>query len=164
MKVSWIKVSGATRYRVYRNNKLIFTTSALVVTDKDVKYKGGSKYTYKVVATEKNTGDSDLYKTGTYYRLMPVGIKSVTNPSAGRMTVTYDKSSGSSGYVVRYGLKRDMSDAKVITVQGQNNLSRTFGGMKKGKTYYVQVRTYKLDNGVRYYSGYCTTKTITIRK
>ena len=95
---------------------------------------------------------------------MPVGIKSLTNPSAGKMTVTYDKSAGCYGYVVRYGLKADMSDARVITVQGQNTTSRTFGGMKKGKTYFVQVRTYKLDNGVRYYSGYCTTKMIKILK
>ena len=164
MKVNWERVSGATRYKVYRDGKLIFTTSALVVTDKEVKYKGGTKFVYKVVATEKNTGDSDLFKTATYYRLMPVGIKTLSNPSAGKMTVTYDKSTGSSGYVVRYGLKSDMSDAKVITVQGQNTLSRTFGGMQKGKTYYVQVRTYKIENGVRYYSGYCTTKTITIKK
>ena len=164
MKVSWEKVSGATRYKVYRDDKLIFTTSALVVTDKEVKYKGGTKFVYKVVATEKNAGDSDLSKTAKYYRLMPVGIKSLSNTSAGKMTVTYDKSPGCYGYVVRYGLKKDMSDARVITVQGQNTTSRTFGGMKKGKTYYVQVRTYKLDNGVRYYSGYCTTKTITIKK
>ena len=164
MKVSWVEVSGATRYKVYRDGKLIFTTSALVVTDKDVKYKGGTKFVYKVVATEKNTGDSDLFKTATYYRLMPVGIKSLTNPSAGKMTVTYDRSTGSSGYVVRYGLKSDMSDAKVITVQGEKTLSRTFGGMQKGKTYYVQVRTYKIENGIRYYSGYCTTKKITIKK
>ena len=164
MKVSWVKVSGATRYDVYRGDKKLFTTSALAVTDKQVKYSSGKKYTYKVIAYARSCGYSDSFKTGTYYRLMPVGIKSLTNPSAGKMTVTYDKSSGSSGYVVRYGLKSDMSDAKVITVQGQNTLSRTFGGMKKGKTYYVQVRTYKLDNGVRYYSGYCTTKKITIKK
>ena len=144
--------------------KYIFTTSALEVTDKEVRYKGGTKYVYKVVATEKQFGDSEFFKTATCYRLMPVGIKSLTNPSAGKMTVTYDKSAGCYGYVVRYGLKADMSDARVITVQGQNTTSRTFGGMKKGKTYFVQVRTYKLDNGVRYYSGYCTTKMITIKK
>ena len=79
------------------------------------------------------------------------------------MTVTYDKSKGCYGYVVRYGLKKDMSDANVVTVKGENTLSRTFSGMKKGRTYYVQVRTYKLDNGVRYYSGYCTTKTVKVR-
>ena len=164
MKVSWTKVRGATSYKVYRNGKHIFTTSALEVTDKEVKYKGGTKYVYKVIATENRFGDSKLFRTSTCYRLLPVGIKSLTNPSAGKMTVTYDKSEGCYGYVVRYGLKADMSDAKVVTVQGQNTTSRTFGNMKKGKTYFVQVRSYKLDNGVRYYSGYCTTKMIKITK
>lgn len=54
--------------------------------------------------------------------------------------------------------------AKVITVKGENTTSKTFGGLVKGKTYYVQVRTYKIENGVRYYSGYCTTKTVKITK
>ena len=164
IKVSWESVTGATRYRVYRDNKPLFETSALNVTDKSVKYNSGTKYVYKVVATAKDVGDSPKSRTATMYRLMPVGIKSLTNPSAGKMTVTYDKANGSSGYVVRYGLKSDMSDAKVITVSGANTTSRTFSGMKKGKTYYVQVRTYKIENLVRYYSGYCTTKKITITK
>ena len=164
IKVSWEKVEGATSYYVYRDNQRLFKTSALSVTDKDVKYKNGSKFVYKVVATAKGSGDSPKARTATMYRLMPVGITSLTNPSAGKMTVTYDYCYGGSGYVVRYGLKSDMSDAKVITVKGDLTTSRTFGGMQKGKTYYVQVRTYKIDNGVRYYSGYCTTKKITIKK
>ena len=164
IKVSWEKVEGATSYYVYRDGIYLFKTSALVVTDKDVKYDTGTKYVYKVIATAKSFGDSPKARTATMYRLMPVGIKSITNPSAGKMTVTYDYCAGGSGYVVRYGLSSDMSDAKVITVKGENTTSRTFGGMKKGKTYYVQVRTYKIENGVRYYSGYCTTKKITISK
>ena len=164
IRVSWEKVGGATSYYVYRDNAYLFKTSALEVTDKEVKSNAGNKYVYKIIATKKGIGDSPKFRTATMYRLIPVGIKSLTNNEVGKMTVTYDKSSGSSGYVVRYGLKSDMSDARVVTVKGQNTLSRTFGGMKKGKTYYVQVRTYKIENGVRYYSGYCTTKTITIKK
>ena len=57
-----------------------------------------------------------------------------------------------------------MSDAKVITVKGEDTLSRTFSGLTKGKTYYVQVRTYKIVDGIRYYSAYCTTKTVKISK
>ena len=164
IKVTWLPVEGSTRYKVYRDGELIKTTSVLEITDGDVKYRSGEKFTYKVVATAKNVGDSLVARTGTYYRLMPVGIKTVTNSGAGKMTVTYDKSAGSSGYVVRYGLKSDMSDAKVITVKGEDTLSRTFSNLTKGKTYYVQVRTYKIDNGIRYYSGYCTTKTVKIVK
>lgn len=164
LKVTWLKVPGANRYKVYRDGRVIKITSGLEITDGYVKSSAGKKFTYKVVAMAKDLGDSTVSRTGTYYRLIPVGIKSVTNPGPGQMTVTYDKSAGSSGYVVRYGLKSDMSDAKVITVQGAGTLSRTFNNLTKGKTYYVQVRTYKIDNGVRYYSGYCTTKRVTITK
>ena len=164
IKVSWNKVEGATSYFVYRDDKLLFRTSALEVTDKEVKYNSGIRYTYRVIASAKGVGNSTKSRTAKMFRLMPVGIKSLTNPSAGKMTVTYDKCKGCYGYVVRYGLKKDMSDANVITVKGENTLSRTFSGMKKGKAYYVQVRTYMLEYGVRYYSGYCTTKTITIKK
>ena len=164
LKVTWQKVPGANRYMVYRDGKAIKITSGLEITDGYVKSGAGKKFTYKVVAMAKDLGESTVSRTGTYYRLIPVGIKSVTNSGPGRMTVTYDKSAGSSGYVVRFGLKGDMSDAKVITVKGAGTLSRTFSGLAKGKTYYVQVRTYKIDNGIRYYSGYCTTKRVTITK
>ena len=164
LKVTWQKVPGANRYMVYRDGKAIKITSGLEITDGYVKSSAGKKFTYKVVAMAKDLGESTVSRTGTYYRLIPVGIKSVTNSGPGRMTVTYDKSAGSSGYVVRFGLKGDMSDAKVITVKGAGTLSRTFSGLAKGKTYYVQVRTYKIDNGIRYYSGYCTTKRVTITK
>ena len=164
IKVSWAKVEGATSYYVYRNDRFLFRTSALEVTDKEVKYDTGTRFTYRVIASAKGVGNSTKSRTAKMYRLWPVGIKSLTNPASGRMTVTYDKCSGCYGYVVRYGLKKDLSDANVVTVKGEDTLSRTFSGMKKGKTYYVQVRTYMLEYGVRYYSGYCTTKTLTIKK
>ena len=170
IKVTWVKVPDATSYYIYRDNldgkgyKFLFRTSALEVTDKEVRYELGKKFRYKVLATSKYGGDAEGFRTSTYYRLMPTGITSVTNSGAGKMTVTYDKSSGGSGYVVRYGLKQDMSDAKVITVKGENTTSRTFSGLKKGQTYYVQARTYKIEDGIRYYSGYCLTKKVKIVK
>ena len=126
---------GATSYYVYRDSKLLFRTSALEVTDKEIKYDTGTKFTYRVIASAKGVGNSTKSRTAKMFRLMPVGIKTLTNPSAGKMTVTYDKCSGCYGYVVRYGLNKDMSDANAITVKGENALSRTFAGMKKGKTY-----------------------------
>ena len=168
IKVSWEKVPGATSYYVYRDGNQIFKTSKCEVTDKDVKYNSGTKFVYKVVATAKGIGDSKKDRSATMYRLMPVGIKLLTSSAAGKMTVSYDKSSGSSGYVIQYSLRRDMSGAKVITVSGADTTSRTFSGLEKGKTYYVQVRTYRLERLAgrtnRYYSGYCTTKSVKIKK
>ena len=164
MKISWESVTGARWYNVYRDGVHVLTTSRLYGLDRDVRLKSGKKFKYKVVAVDRDNVESVLFRTCTYFRLLPVKITKLSNPSAGKMKVEYDKSPGCYGYVVRYGLKSDMSDANVVSVKGANTLSRTFGGMKKGKTYYVQVRTYMLENGVRYYSGYCTTQKITIKK
>ena len=167
IKVYWEGVAGAKYYKVYRGDEYLFTTSRTYATDLAVKSDNGRKYTYRVVASttkENDSGDSTIARTGSGYRLIPVGITSLRNNAAGKIAVTYGKNAKSTGYVIRFGLKKDMSDAKVITVQGAGTLKRVLSGVKKGKTYYVQVRAYKLENGVRYYSGYCTTKRVTITK
>ena len=183
LKVRWEPVSGADGYVVYRvndtsvslspdtyeavffsGNAPIKSTTKTEITDTEVKYENGSKFTYKVAAVSSRLGESKKTRSSTYYRLLPVGITSVKSTSAGKMTVTYDKNEKGSGYVVRYGLKSDMSDAKVITVKDPATTVKTFSGLTEGKTYYVQVRSYKIENGIRYYSGYCTTKTVKIAK
>ena len=167
IKVYWEAVEGARYYKVYRGTEFLFTTSRLYATDTGAKSENGNKYTYKVVASttkESGIGDSTVTRTGTGYRLIPVGITLLTNPAAGKMAVGYGQNDKSTGYVIRFGLKQDMSDAKVITVQGAGTLQRVLSGVIKGKTYYVQVRTYKLENGARYYSGYCTTKSLRITR
>jgi len=163
LKVTWEKVDGAARYNVYRGGLLIKTTSRPEITDSDIKIFYGLKFTYAVFAVSKEGGESTKCRTGAYYRLKPVGIKSLKNISAGKVAVDYDYSFGNSGYVVRFSTNQDMSDAKVITVKG-NTTRRVLSGLKKGKTYYVQVRAYRIENGVRYYSGYCTTKSIKVEK
>jgi len=167
IKVYWESVPGAKYYKVYRGDEYLFTTSRLYATDTSVKSDNGRKYTYRVTASttkDNDSGDSTVSRTGTGYRLIPVGITSLKNNAAGKLAVNYGKNARSTGYVIRFGLKPDMTDAKVITVQGAGTLTRVLSGVKKGKTYYVQVRTYKLENGVRYYSGYCTTKSVKITK
>lgn len=167
IKVYWEAVEGARYYKVYRGTEFLFATSRLYATDTGVKGANGNKYTYRVVASttkDSGIGDSTVMRTGTGYRLIPVGITLLTNPAAGKMAVSYGQNDKSTGYVIRFGLRQDMSDAKVITVQGAGTLQRVLSGVIRGKTYYVQVRTYKLENGVRYYSGYCTTKSLRITR
>ena len=162
LKVRWEPVSGAREYVVYRGSTLIKRTSKTEITDTDVKGDNGKKFTYKVAAVSGTGKISTNVRTSTYYRLLPAGIKSVNSPSTGKMTVTYGNNEKGSGYVVRFGLKSDMSDAKVITVTDPAVTTKTFTGLQAGKMYYVQVRSYKIENGIRYYSGYCSTRTVTI--
>ena len=151
LKVRWEPVQDAKEYVVYRGSTLIKRTSKTEITDTDLKYDNGKKFTHKVAAVSRTGTISAKVRTSTYYRLLPVGIKSLKSPSAGKMTVIYDKNGKGSGYVVRFGLKSDMSDAKVITVKDPATTTKTFSGLQEGKTYYVQVRSYKIENGIRYY-------------
>ena len=162
ISLRWEKVDGATYYHVYRGDVLIAETSKLECVDKGVVNNIGQKYTYKVIASKSKKWFSTKARTAAMYRLRPVGITSLTSTEPGKMTVKYDNGGVCTGYVVRFGLQSDMSDAKVISVQGVGTTTRTFSNLKKGKTYYVQVRTYKLENDTRYYSGYSYTKSVKI--
>ena len=134
LKVRWEPVQDAKEYVVYRGSTLIKRTSKTEITDTDLKYDNGKKFTHKVAAVSRTGRISAKVRTSTYYRLLPVGIKSLKSPSAGKMTVTYDKNGKGSGYVVRFGLKSDMSDAKVITVKDPAVTTKTFSGLQEGKT------------------------------
>ena len=46
-----------------------------------------------------------------------------------------------------------------VTVKGAKTLSKTVTDLKKGKTYYVKVRAYKLVNGKKLYGAYSKTLT-----
>ncbi|MBR2539489.1 MAG: hypothetical protein IKE85_01485 [Mogibacterium sp.] len=71
------------------------------------------------------------------------------------------KKSQASGYQVRYGRNEDMSDAKIKTIgKKYNKVSKKITKLKKKKTYYVQVRTYKTVDGVKYYSEWSKTKKV----
>ena len=128
--------------------------------------KNGEKFTYKVVAstTKDATGDSYRQRTAAGYRILPSGIRSLQNSEPGKMTVTYGQNSSATGYVIRFSKNREMSNAKVITVKDADTLSRTFSGLTKGATYYVQMRAYKLVDNFRYYSQYSTIRSLTITK
>ena len=167
IKVSWEKVKGAKYYKIYRDGIQILKTSKTNAVDTEVKYNNGCKYTYKVIASttkDDSSGDSKAYRTSTGYRLMSVGIKSLKNTAAGELTVTYEKNTACNGYVIYFGLKDDMSDAKNRVVGNANTLSKTIGGLRKGKTYYVNVRARILDGKHKYYSGYSRIKEVRIEK
>ena len=55
--------------------------------------------------------------------------------------------------------KKFSKNVEKVTVKGTKNLSKTVTGLKKGKTYYVKVRAYKLVNGKKLYGAYSKTLT-----
>ncbi len=77
--------------------------------------------------------------------------------------MTINKIKGAKGYQVQYAANSKFKKGVKSKTMGKASL--TLGGMKKGKTYYVRVRAYKMDseNG-KIYGKYGAAKKAKIKK
>ena len=165
IKLTWAKVAGASGYIIYRNNtKVRAITKGTTVTWTDTAANtNGTKYVYKVFA-KASTGTSKLSKSVIAYRVARPAVSSLENSSTKSMTVKWGKNAKATGYVIQYGLKKDFSDAKNVTVAKAATVTKTITKLTKNKTYYVRISTYKTVNKVKYYSAWSVAKTVKITK
>jgi len=56
-----------------------------------------------------------------------------------------------------------MKGAKIVSVTKSKTTAKTIKQLKSKKKYWVQVRTYKTVNGVKYFSGWSAKKAITTK-
>ena len=99
------------------------------------------------------------------FRILPktVSGQKVSSKTRGKITVSWKKVAKSSGYQIQYGVKSSFSGAKTVTVKSSSS-SKVISGLKRGKTYYVRIRSYKNVNGKAYYSKWCAKKKVTVKK
>ena len=166
IRLTWKKVTGANGYKVYRGSKLIKTIAGgSTVTYTDAKANtNGTKYTYKVVA-KGTTGDSTLYRSRVIYRLARPAVSSVTNSASKKMTVKWGRNTAATGYQIQYSTDKTFrSGNKSVTVTGAGTISKVIGGLAKGQTCYVRIRTYKTVANVKYWSAWSAVKSVKIIK
>ena len=102
---------------------------------------------------------------GTYYLASDLGIKfkytftpantavsSAKKTSSKAVTVKWKKVSDVTGYQIQYSTKSDFSSKKTVTVKKASTTSTKIKSLKKGKKYYVRVRSYVTINGKKCYS------------
>lgn len=125
-----------------------------------------SSYKTKVTAIKKGTtGNLKLYaKWEKVTKPSKPAISSVKNAQSKKMTVKLKKKvSGAKGYEMIYATDKKFTKNKK-TVRF-SDLTKTVSKLKKGKTYYVKVRAYKLDSANnRVYGAYSSVKKVTIKK
>ena len=111
-------------------------------------------YSVKVLSM----ADSKFYTAGFTINPKATKIKSVS-ASKKKLSVKWSKVKKEiSGYKIMYSTKKNFkSCTKTLTV-GKTKTSKTIKGLKKGKKYYVKVRTYKKINGKSYYSSWSASK------
>ena len=69
-----------------------------------------------------------------------------------------------SGYQLQYTTYSKFSKATTKWANKNSTVSSKFTKLKKGKTYYVRIRTYKTVNKTKVYSNWCTAKKVVIKK
>ena len=131
----------------------------------EVLYSGGCKNvgTYKV--TIKFKGDYSGTKTFTF-KINPVKT-TVSKLTAGKKIIKVKiakKTKQITGYEIQYATSKKFSNAKVKTIKSYKTTKSNLKNLKAKKKYYVRVRTYKVVNGIRYYSGWSKIKAIKTKK
>ena len=147
-KLSWDKISGASKYYVYRatsksgSYEKIGSTTSTSYTDSDAKV--GKKYYYKVKAvysdnTSANSAYSDIV-SGTRDLARPdVSVKL----SSGKPKLSWDKVSKASKYYIYRATKENGDYEKIGSTTSTSYTDKT---AKKGKTYYYKVKAIYSDN------------------
>lgn len=171
VKVSWGKVNGAVKYRVFRKTangswkklKDVTTTSY-----KDTTAKAGTTYVYTVrCINKKGTAYTSSYNaTGkTIARLATTSISSLKNAKSKKMTVKWKKNAKATGYVIEYSTNKNFTKNVVQkNITKKTTVSKTISGLKKGTKYYVRIRAYKTVSGTKYYSAWSAVKNLKITK
>lgn len=166
--IKWGSVSGAAKYRVFRKEvngtyKKVADTASTSYTDTTA--KEGTAYIYTVRCLNSKGGYNSIQPYGKRtVRLTTPSISGLKNSSGKKMKVTWKKKSKATGYQIQYSTSSQFSGAKTVTVSKNSTTSKTISGLKKGKNYYVRIRTYKSSAGKKFYSGWSSTKKVKISK
>lgn len=167
----WKKVPGAVKYRVCRKTgnqswKGIATTKSLYYVDKNV--KNGVKYYYTVFAvmSDGKTRLSGYSQSGlNRIHLTRASLVKVYSSGAGKIAVQWKKNSSCTGYVIQYATDKNYKkNAKMVVLNGKNKFRKTLTGLKKGKKYYVRIRTYRKVGSQKHVSAWSASKTVTVKK
>ena len=166
LEIFFNKVKGAQNYRVmYRKQgakkwNYAWTDGKTQYTLKNLKQ--GGLYEFMFAAYEKNSKgkwERGQYSTTSYRYYYKANIKSV---KAGKnsATVKWNKDKAGNGYELFYSTDKDMKKRKKITVKSKNTTSYTIKKLKKGKKYYIRVRSIKKKGGKTYTGEFSTQKTV----
>lgn len=154
LNVSWVKVNGATGYRIYfkKDNAKNWTTLAtfengLLTSCEHRKLTTGVNYTYTVRAYYKDGNKTiwgDFNQTGVTKKPVTSAPKlvSVTSSTATNVTVKWETVSGANGYKVM----RKADGSKTWSTIGTTNskkLSYTDKKVNCGVKYHYTVRAYR---------------------
>ncbi|MDO4557235.1 MAG: fibronectin type III domain-containing protein [Lachnospiraceae bacterium] len=153
---------GKSKMIYKSNNKSVKVNSSGKIMI-NAKYIG--KATITITAIETENLKKATKKISVTVNPSGTSIVKMANLTKGKATITWKKNNYVSGYQIRYTVKSNFkSDVKVKTVSGKSSVKIILSNLKKGKKYYVQIRTYKIVGKMKSYSSWSKIKTVQIKK
>ena len=141
-----------------------------------ITYKTGNKKVATVNSKGKVTGKATITVTAKATSTYSKSVKKITvygvpkkpemkKLTAGKkkFTVQWKKDKKADGYQVQYSTdKKFKKNVKSVNVS-KKSTKATVKKLKKGKTYWVRMHSYKKINGKKYYSGWGKVKSVKVR-
>ena len=155
------KASGNLTYS--SSNKKVVTVSSAG----KVKIKGCGKATITVTAAATSNYNSATKKIEIKVVPAKSKVKSAKNSSSKTVTLKWSKSKKASGYQIRYATSKSALKNATFskTIMGAKNLSTKISGLKKGKTYYFEVRAIYMTSSTTFIaSDWSAAKSVKIKK
>lgn len=165
LKVTWKKVSGATRYAVYRSTSekgkyeriaVIKKASTLSYTDK--KLVCGKTYYYKVAAYRKSNGKNYYGSKSAFVsaKTTPAKINFTKSTSSDdtKVKLCWKQSKGAAGYTIYRSTKKSSGYIEVKDIAKAKTVKWTDSGLDENVVYYYKIRPYAMVNNVKIYGAY----------
>ena len=149
------RTAGSKTWKIAKTN---IKGTAKSATTKALKLKG--LYDLQVQAKGKDGKWVTAKTISRRYMRTASKVKVAAKKKA--VKVSWKKLTGVSGYQIIYSTKKSMAGAKKVK-SGKKSYAKTLKGLKSGKTYYVQVRPYKIKNGKKYYGVYSQVKKVKVK-
>ena len=175
VKLTWKKVSDATGYVVYRKNlgskswkkiKIVKGASKNTYTDSTVKSKHGTVYSYRIESYKSVNGQTAkaVSKEKKILRLTAPTKLKIANQKGRKLSVTWKKQKKISGYQIQYSTGKTFAKGTKMTNIVKSSDKAVIKKLKKGKTYYVRMRSYQKSGSKKTYSAWSSYTKVKIKK
>ena len=151
-------------------NRIIKPKKAGTLTITGTIYRNGNffrdfKKSYKVEGNTPSPTPVNKPTKPAKVTVKKTTLKSAKNAKGKKLVVKWKKNTAGNGYQIQYSISKKFAKGnKTKTISKNKTTSYTIKKLKKKKTYYVRIRTYKKVSGKTYYSGWSSVKKVKIKK
>lgn len=150
------------------NGKLSYTSSAPKVASVNAKTgKVTIKNTgiAKITITASETATYKKQKKTVTIKIAPkkISLSTVKSKSAGKAALTWKPDSKASGYRIQYARNAKFKSARTVWIKKAKTKNKTISKLKRKKTYYFRIQSYKQSGKTKIYGAYSKAKRVKIK-